>query len=85
MHTRGLNRTYIIIPLSFQFTWDRNRGNKFWSNVDGGGRGGGLASSCSVLCPPVCTQMSDVPRGCVDMHGCRGVERGEQHHYIWKP
>jgi len=37
MYTRGLNRTYIIIPLSFQFTWDRNRSNKFWSHCWGGG------------------------------------------------
>jgi len=29
--------------------------------------------------------MSDVPRGCADMHSCRGVKRGEQHHHISKP
>lgn len=39
-------------------------------------RGGeGFPSSCSVLCPPVCRKMSDVPYGCADMHCCRDVDR----------
>jgi len=74
MYIRGLNRTYIIIYRSL-------------SNLPGIEIGainfgqiarvmeGGLASSCSVLYPPVCTQMSDVSRGRADMLGCIGREK----------